>query len=104
MYITTGFSFKIQAVLIGTMHDSLIPYCAWDFTVKFPEHRHPVILLGHIPVGVVQEGGLSHDLLLVIAESNGKVCLLPVEVIKITHINKITESEMRMSFFSPFGY
>lgn len=76
----------------------MIAYCAWDVTVELPEQRHPVILLGHIPIGIVQEGGLGHDFLLVIVESNGKVCLLPVEMIKTAYVNKITESEMRMSF------
>lgn len=73
-------------------------YCAWEFLVELPEYVHPLFLVGHIPVGIVHEGGVGHDLLLVITESDGKVCLLPVERIKIAHTCKIVENEMRMSF------
>lgn len=64
----------------------MIAYCAWEFPVELPEHISPVILIGHIPVGIVQESGMGHDLLLVITESDSKVCLLPVERIKNAHM------------------
>lgn len=76
----------------------MIAYCAREFPVELLEHVHPLILLGHIPVGIVHEGGVGHDLLLLITESDGKVGLLPVETIKIAHKRKISENEMRMSF------
>lgn len=82
-------------VLISTCTTA---YCARDFLVELPEHGQPVLLLGHIPVGIVHEGGLGHDLLLVIAEGDGQVCLLPVKTMKMAHMCKIMESEVRMSF------
>jgi hypothetical protein len=77
----------------------VISYCAWDFTVELLEHGHPVVLLGNIPVGIVQEGGMSHDLLFVIAEGNSKICLFSVEMIKIAHMNKDDKSEIRTGHF-----
>lgn len=76
----------------------MIAYCAQEFLVELLEHVHPLILLGHVPVGIVHEGGVGHDLLLLITESDGKVGLLPVETVKIAHTCKITGNEMRMSF------
>lgn len=61
----------------------MIAYGAQDFTVELSEHRHPIILLGDIPVGIIQEGSLGHDLLLVIVKGNSKVCLFPVEMIQL---------------------
>lgn len=69
----------------------MVTHCAWDFTVQLPEHGHPVVLWGDIPVGIVYEGGLGHDLLLVIVEGDGKVCLLPAEMIPIAHMRKVPE-------------
>lgn len=85
----------MKTVLISM---GMIAYCAREFAVELLEHVHPLILLGHIPVGMVHEGGVGHDLLLLITESDGKVGLLPVETIKIAHTRKISENEMRMSF------
>lgn len=75
----------------------MIAYCALEFLVELPEHGQPVFLVGHVPVGIVHEGGVGHDLLLVITESDGKVCLLPAERIKIAHTGKTVENETRMS-------
>lgn len=76
----------------------MIAYCAWNIRVELPEHRHPVILLGNIPVRIVHKGGLSHDFLSVIVEGNGKVCLFPVKMIKSAHTNQSTISEKMCPF------
>ena len=40
----------------------VVTHCAWYVTVQLPEHRHPIVLRGDIPVGVIQEGGLGEIL------------------------------------------
>lgn len=56
----------------------VVTHCAWHVTVQLLEHGHPIVLRGDIPAGVIQEGGLGHELLSVIVEGDGEVRFLPV--------------------------
>ena len=81
----------------------VVTHCAWYVTVQLPEHGHPIVLRGDIPVGVIQEGGLGHDLLLVIVEGDGKVCFLPVGMVWIAHMKKVPTVRGRGVLFSYLG-
>lgn len=80
-------------------HAVCFPYCAWDFIVKLLEHWPPVVLLGNIPVGIVQEDAMGHDLLLVITEGNSKVCLFSVKKMKTHTLVETTKVRWRQAIF-----